>query len=123
MTAEHRGAWYGFAAHDRGRSGIKMMKRIAYVLFCVGLVGCMHTRDLPDVTKSRPLGRWPDENDIALMHSVEGHGKTYVLKTLGHPKHVSQERRVEVWTYPWLAVMTVTFSNHVVVATYYDAGY
>ena len=105
---------------QRSVTKMNMMRNILLLLsVTVSLAGCAVR---PDVTRADPV-RWPQGDDLERMNSVEGHGKRFVLETLGHPKRVSQEHGVEVWTYPWLAVMTVTFSNEVVVSTFYTAGY
>ena len=107
----------------RSITAMKMIKaRILALSIVVGLLGCSLSVPHPDVTRADPI-HWPQGNDLERMKSVEGHGKHFVLETLGHPKQVTMEDGVEVWTYPWLAVMTVTFSNDLVVSTFYTAGY
>ena len=78
----------------------------------------------PDPSKARALDRWPNDEDLARLKSVEGRTRADALRILGHPSAV--ERRAdgtEVWTYPWLACCQVHFTGGVADWTFYTAGY
>jgi outer membrane protein assembly factor BamE (lipoprotein component of BamABCDE complex) len=78
----------------------------------------------PDTSLAKPLGRWPNDEDLARLESTKGKTKAEVLAILGHPKKVSfNPEGVEMWDYPWLAVCRIWLKNGIVSNTYYDAGY
>src|SRR5262249_36217283 len=80
--------------------------------------------DEPDPRRAVPLDRWPNEEDLVRLQSVEGKPKTVILRVLGHPSRV--ERRPageEVWDYPWCAACRVWVHKGVCTGTYYTGGY
>jgi hypothetical protein len=78
----------------------------------------------PDPTQARELGRWPTEDELSRLQSVEGKSKAVILQILGHPSRV--ERRPdgeEVWDYPWPAACRVWIRKGVCTGTYYTSGW
>jgi hypothetical protein len=78
----------------------------------------------PEPRLAKPLDRWPNEQDLARLKSVEGKPRRVVLRLLGHPSAV--ERRAdgeEVWDYPWCARCRVWIKGGVCTGTFYTAGY
>jgi outer membrane protein assembly factor BamE (lipoprotein component of BamABCDE complex) len=86
-------------------------------------VGCSTSTAKPDTKLARPLGRWPNADDLKRLESVKGQSAAGVLKTLGHPKRVERDEHGEHWVYPWLATAVVYFHDGVVTNTFYTAGY
>jgi hypothetical protein len=81
-------------------------------------------QDEPDITKSKPLDRWPDREDLQRLKSVEGKSKREVIRALGHPCKVSrQPDGTEIWDYPWLAACRVWIKDGKCSGTFYTAGY
>jgi hypothetical protein len=78
----------------------------------------------PDVCKARPLDRWPSDEDLAKLASVEGQPRRRVLEVLGHPCGVDRRPDgVEVWDYPWVAACRVWIKNGVCTGTFCTGGY
>src|SRR5262249_38426345 len=78
--------------------------------------GWARTGQQPDVKRARPLGRWPDDRDLARLQSAEGKPRWLVLLVLGHPSAVHRKPGGgEAWDYPWLAACRVWFKNGVCV--------
>ncbi len=79
---------------------------------------------VPDPGRARPLGRWPNDADLARLRSVEGRAKGVILQVLGHPSGVQcWPNGEEVWDYPWCAACRVWIRNGVCTGTFYSAGF
>jgi hypothetical protein len=78
----------------------------------------------PDTQKARPLERWPNDQDLAKLHLMEGKPRWVVLFVLGHPSGVQRHADGrETWFYPWVAVCCVFFKDGVCTGSFYTAGY
>jgi hypothetical protein len=96
---------------------------LVFVLSFMFAAGCSTAPIQPDTKLARPLGRWPNADDLKRLESVKGQSAAGVLKALGHPKRVEHDERGERWIYPWLATAIVYFHDGVATDTFYTAGY
>jgi hypothetical protein len=81
---------------------------------------------VPDTSKAKLLGRWPNKSDLERLAQCKGKAPAEVIQILGHPSRIwkSQDgvNTIETWYYPWQAACGVSFVNGRVVGTYYTAG-
>jgi hypothetical protein len=78
----------------------------------------------PDPSQARPLDRWPNDADLAMLQSVEGKPRAVVLQVLGHPARVElRPNGEEVWEYLWRAACRIWLRNGVCTGTFYSGGF
>jgi hypothetical protein len=120
----------------------KRFTSVVALLFLLGPTGLAHAPlrparlDLglmvrPDIRLTRPLGREPTDQELALLSSLKGRSQQQVLRLLGHPaccfhlfaKDDTEEKAVregrEVWEYSWGGVAFVHFRRGVAEGTSY----
>ena len=79
---------------------------------------------VPDTSKAKPLGRWPNDSDLERLARCEGKTPAEVIQILGHPSRIfTSPKGRKTWDYPWQAACRIWFENGTVVSTYYTAGY
>ena len=74
-----------------------------------------------DSVENQP--KFPTEDDLARLESVEGKSAAEVVSILGEPERIETRGTQRRWIYPWLASCYVTLEDGIVVNTFYSSGY